>query len=156
MSSAIATPKLGSKDQVLALEDKTSGLWVSAAYDLRTLCKTYLEMRADLNLVSDWHEHPKAQQYGGSQQPGSRVVLEEGLFGKQIAGFLRESRSRSRKRTKFAFAGAVRRYKPRRGVPKGERPSSSMEDGADEQVEGLASATEQSKVSQKSKAYSYF
>ena len=59
ISSAVAMHKLDSVEHILALKDKTnSGLWVSAAYGLRTLCKTYLEMGADLNLANNWHKHP--------------------------------------------------------------------------------------------------
>lgn len=59
ISSAIAMHKLKSKEHILSLRDKVnSGLWFSAAYGLRTLCKAYLEMGADLNLAKNWHNYP--------------------------------------------------------------------------------------------------
>jgi hypothetical protein len=57
--SAFALHRLDSKEHILALRDKVnSALWVSAAYGLRTLCKTYLEMGGDLSLVNNWHKNP--------------------------------------------------------------------------------------------------
>jgi hypothetical protein len=59
ISSAISIENIDSEEHMFALKDKTNyGLWVSAAYGLRTLCKTYLEMGADLNLPNTWHKHP--------------------------------------------------------------------------------------------------
>lgn len=56
ISAAIA---ITNGDHALTLIDKTNwGLWVSAAYGLRTLCKAYLEMGADLNAANSWHKHP--------------------------------------------------------------------------------------------------
>jgi hypothetical protein len=47
------------EDQELTLSEKTNmGLWLSTVNNFSLLCRTYLEMGADPNSCSDWHEAP--------------------------------------------------------------------------------------------------
>jgi len=83
ISSAIAVHNFESKGHTQTLKSKTNfALWISAAYGLRTLCKAYLQMGADLNFPNIWHKYPLQMLASPFRQPHLEPFL---VFGEGSA-----------------------------------------------------------------------